>query len=112
MDKVTHYQDLLVAYLQEYAATPYANAPGLEKMLITDRENGHFQLVSTGWHKGAFSFDVLMHFDVRNGKIWVMQNWTEEEVAEEFVRRGVPAQDIVLGFVPEEGRVYSGFGVG
>lgn len=96
--------------LQEYAATPYANAPGLEKMLIVDRENGHFQLVSTGWQKGAFSFDVLMHFDVRNGKIWVMQNWTEEEVAEEFVRRGVPAQDIVLGFVPEEGRVYSGFG--
>ena len=85
MDKVNHYQDLLVAYLQVYAATPYANAPGLEKMLIIDRENGHFQLVSTDWHKGAFSCDVLMHFDVRNGKIWVMQNWTEEEVAEAFV---------------------------
>jgi len=112
MDKVTHYQDLLVAYLQEYASTPYANAPGLEKMLITDREHNHFQLVSTGWHKGAFSFDVMMHFDIRNEKIWVMQNWTEEEVAEEFVRRGVPSQDIVLGFVPEEGRAYSGFGVG
>lgn len=42
MDKVKHYQDLLVAYLQEYAATLYANALGLEKMLITDLENGHF----------------------------------------------------------------------
>ncbi|WP_353481783.1 element excision factor XisI family protein [Haliscomenobacter sp.] len=40
-----------------------------------------------------------------------MQNWTEEEVAEELLQLGVPAGDIVLGFMPEEGRVYSGFGV-
>lgn len=111
MDKIRTYQDLLVAYLSEYAAIPYANAPEIEKIVIADRDRNHFQLVSTGWQKGAFSFDVLFHFDIRDGKIWILQNWTEEEIADELVQRGVPPTDIVLGFVPESGRAYSGYAV-
>jgi XisI protein len=111
MDKLKKYQDLIVGYLEQYAAVPYANAPELEKVVIADRERNHFQLVSTGWVKGIFSFDVLMHFAIKNDKIWILQNWTEEELGDELMKGGVPSSDIVLGFVPEYGRALSGFAV-
>lgn len=112
MDKVAQYQNIIIQYLEEYAAVPYGNPTEIKKIVISDREHNHFQLVSTGWDKGTFSFDVLFHFDIQEEKVWILQNWTEEEVAEELVELGVPKEDIVLGFIPESARPYSGYAVG
>lgn len=111
MDKIAQYQELLINYLEAYAATPYANAPEIEKTVIADRTGSQFQLVSMGGDKGSFSFDVLFHFTIRAGKIWIMQNWTEEEVADELAAKGVPAQDLVIGFLPESARAHSGYSI-
>ena len=43
--------------------------------------------------------------------MWIQQNWTDIEIADEFVEKGIPATDIVLGFQPPYARPYSGFAV-
>lgn len=109
MDKVKKYQDVIVQYLEEYAAIPYANSPGIEKQVIADYQRNHFQLVSVGWNKGSFEHSTILHFDIKNGKVWVQQNWTELPVGDDLIELGIAKSDVVLGFVPEDVRSYSGF---
>jgi hypothetical protein len=51
------------------------------------------------------------HFDIKNGKIWIQQNRTDVELGEIFKSKGVPATDIVIGFLSEEYRALSDYAV-
>lgn len=111
MDKVKSYQKIIAGLLEELAAKPYGNAPEIERQVITDFQNNHFQLTNIGWHRGLYCFTPLLHFDIRDGKIWVQQNDTEIEIGDELVARGVPPKDIVFGFLPEHDRALVKFAV-
>ena len=41
-----------------------------------------------------------MHFDIKDGKIWVQHDGTEIGVANELVELGVAKEDIVLAYHP------------
>lgn len=109
MDKITKYQDAIIDLLQEYKQ---AGAPG-ETYLITDREHNHFQVLSAGWQdEDNFTMGILLHFFIKpDGKIWILANWTEDDVAQALVNRGVSKTDIVLGFHPKYVRQHTGFAV-
>lgn len=46
---------------------------------------------------------------MRDVKIWIQRDFTEEGVASELVDLGVPKTDIVLGFKPPDMRQFTGF---
>ncbi len=55
---------------------------------------------------------MQVHFHVKkDGKVWVLANWTEEDVAEALIKKGVLQQDIVLGFHPQSVRAHTGYAV-
>ncbi len=106
--KVKKYQVILEAFLNEEAAGK--TIPGIEFQVIVDTRNHHFQLVETGWYEKRFFHSVLFHFHIKpDGKVWLLANNTDILVAEELVKRGIPAPDIVLGFHPANVRQYTGF---
>ncbi len=111
MDKIKKYQDLLIAYLQEYGKIKPANMPDIESYVIADRENNHFQLLQSGWQDNRFVFTVVFHFDIKDGKIWFQRNITEREVVDTLMEQGVPKEDIVLGFRHPQVRPHTGFAV-
>jgi hypothetical protein len=49
--------------------------------------------------------------DIKNGKIWIQHNGTEDPIASQLVAKGVPKEDIVLGFHSPNRRQYTGFAV-
>jgi hypothetical protein len=53
----------------------------------------------------------VTHFDIKNGKIWLQQNLTDQNPAEELVKMGVLKDDIVLGLQPPYKRQYTYYGV-
>lgn len=112
MDNIKKYQDTIVEFLTSYAeeAIP-ANVTDFENQVIIDKENHHYQLLQIGWQGNRYIFAVLFHFDIKNGKIWFQINNTEREVVDELMAKGVPAEDIVLGFQPPYARPYTGFAV-
>ena len=96
---------MVTAFLEEVDKRPYANIPTVEKQLIADLERTRFQVISFGWENEDKLVNApLIYIEIKNGKVWVQQNWTEIEVASELVRLGVPRTDIVLGFVPAYAR--------
>ncbi|MHC5732600.1 MAG: element excision factor XisI family protein, partial [Nostoc sp.] len=44
-------------------------------------------------------------------KIWIQQNMTDVDLAQELLEMGVPKDDIVLGLQPPYKRPYTGYGV-
>ena len=54
----------------------------------------------------------IIPIDIRDGKVRLEYNGTDARIGEELVAAGIPRNDIVLGFQPEELRALTGFGVG
>ena len=79
--------------------------------LIFDTERDHYQWMNVGWEHLNRVYMTVIHFDIKNGKIWLQQNLTEENPAEDLVKMGVPREDIVLGLHPPYKRPYTDYGV-
>jgi hypothetical protein len=53
----------------------------------------------------------LVHIDIINGKMWIQRDGTEDGIANELVRAGVPKDRIVLGFRSPAIRKHTEFAV-
>jgi hypothetical protein len=46
--------------------------------------------MKVGWQGMNRIYHCYIHLDIIDGKIWLQQNWTEENMAEDLVELGVP----------------------
>jgi hypothetical protein len=67
--------------------------------------------VSLGWQGHRRFYTVLMHLDIKHGKIWIQRNETDELIAQELVAMGIARKEIVLGLQPEFVRADTGYSV-
>ena len=112
MEKISKYQEAILDYLNTYAREMYASDPsGIDTQIVADREGHHYELVRIGWRGKKYVHYCPLHFDIKNGKVWIQINNTEEMVGDELIKRGIPREEIILGFQPQYARKHSGFGV-
>ncbi|WP_375448616.1 XisI protein [uncultured Fibrella sp.] len=64
-----------------------------------------------GWLKNHRVHGASLHLDIIGDKIWIQRDGTDRPIADELVEAGVPKEDIVLAFYPENMRAYTGFAV-
>jgi len=111
MDKLTRYGELIQDILREYASyKPFYGQ--VESEVIVDAVQGHFELMRVGWHGQHRIHGCTVHVDIRDGKIWIQHDGTEEGIANRLVEAGVPKSDIVLGFQTPFQRRCTEFAVG
>lgn len=53
-----------------------------------------------GWKGLKRVYYTILHFDIKDGKIWLQQNTTDIDVGQELLEMGIPKEDIVLGLHP------------
>jgi hypothetical protein len=99
-------QDLLTRY-----SIGWDSSIDVESQLLFDREHGHFQWMRVGWRGSERIYHSVIHFDIKDDKIWLQQNMTDQDPAAELVEMGVPHEDIVLGLQPPLKRSYTDYGV-
>ena len=111
MDKARRHRELIEELLREYSA--YKPSYGeVEVETIFDPVQGHYQLVNVGWHGQSRVHGCVMHIDVKDGKIWIQYDGTEDGIANRLVAAGVPKDEIVLGFQSPFQRKHTEFAVG
>ncbi len=110
METLARYRELVQRILEEYAAIPYANGD-YERELVMDRENDRYLLLTLGWEGKRRVYYPVVHIDIRDGKLWIQHDATEEGVATDLMAAGVPKEQIVLAFYPLEARRHSEFAV-
>jgi hypothetical protein len=119
MANVDHYRQLVQDLLENYSKVDFNN-PDLETELIfgTQRvgaassQKNRYQVVHVGWSNKRRVYGCVLHLDIKDGKIWIQHDGTEGGIALELVDRGVPKQDIVLGFHSPFKRQFTEFAVG
>lgn len=114
MDKITVYQQYILSILERLSGSNVANTNlNIETQIVTDTNHHHYHLLRTGFDKDLVHiYSVVLHFQIKeDGKIWILNNRTDIDVAEELIEMGVPKTDIVLGFQPPQYRTYSGYAV-
>ena len=110
MDRVADYPTYIEEILRSYGQ--YTPAYGdVEVETVIDREQQHYQLLTVGWNKDRRVWGCIVHIDIKDQKIWVQHDGTEEGVANLLVEKGVPKQDIVLAYHAPYKRQYTGFAV-
>jgi hypothetical protein len=111
MDTREAYERAILTVLEDHL--PRIPQPGLQVTLVKDRENGHYQIVHSGWQQGTYSYGSVLHIDLTpDHKVVVLHNGTEAMIADDLHEAGIPKQDIILAFLPRYAQEASGFGVG
>ena len=64
-----------------------------------------------GWHGKQRDFGVTVYLRIKQGKIWIEEDWTKQGIANELLEAGVPFEDIVLGFQHPSKRSLTEFAV-
>jgi XisI protein len=112
MDRLTTYRTILRDIIDTHARLLGSRPePGIEVCAVTDDEHGQYQLLRVGWRNGERCRYTHLHVRLHGGKIWVEEDWTEEGIATDLLRAGVPASHIVLAFNPPELRADTEFAV-
>ena len=110
MDKLAKYRESIKTLLTRYVSDDVSDND-VEVQLILDTDRDHYQWINVGWQQFNRVYRCVMHFDIKDGKIWLQQNLTDQNPAEKLVDMGVPREDIVLGLRPPYKRQYTDYGV-
>jgi XisI protein len=105
-----NYPELIKKILKEHQRIAFQNL-SLEPQVICDTENDHYLLVYIGWDGEKPLYGCPIHVDIKDGKFWIHQDFTEYGVAAELMDLGVPKTDIVLAFRSPFIRQFTGFAV-
>jgi len=112
MDKLISYRDTIKKVLAEY--DDLANRSSKKKYetcLIFDENHDHYLWMSIDWINKKRINNTHVHIRIKNEKIYIEEDWTEEGIATELLREGVPKEDIVLAFHDPETRKLTDFAV-
>ncbi len=113
MDKVsTNYTRVIKDALTDYVSLVESSSNRDYAVIpVFDDEHNQYLVRKLGWTDKARISKTVLHVALRNNKIWIEEDWTEDGIATYFVNHNVPHQDIVLGFQPPIVRPYGEFAV-
>ncbi len=104
------WRDLLEQILQAYAGMPYRYGDVITYVVVS-RDRNHYLLMHEGWEGNHRVHGTIVHAEIRDGKIWIHYDGTEDGITDELVAAGVPKDHIVLAFHPPHVREHTGYAI-
>ncbi|MGK7955293.1 MAG: XisI protein [Crocosphaera sp.] len=112
MDNLKHYQNLIKSILIKYEKiSSQVPDPDIDEVLMFDDERSQYLWFNIGWKNEKRIKAISVYIRIKNNKIWIEEDWTEEGITTELLRNGVPKDDIVLGFHDPETRKLTEFAI-
>jgi XisI protein len=108
MDKLERYRNLIQKILEEYQQLGSRNSD-VESVLLFDPIREHYLLLKIGWHQDNRINRNVIHVRLKDGKIWIEEDRTEDGIATDLLQAGVSREDIVLAFHPPRLRQFTEF---
>jgi hypothetical protein len=109
MDKLEKYRNIIIEYLKQYEELEKKEL--ITTQLIIDKERDHYILLDLGWESNSRIYSTAFHFDIIDYKLWIQKDNTGLNPVEVFLEKGIPKEDIVLGFMPEHKRQFTDYAV-
>jgi len=110
MDTTLDYPTIVKTILLEHAKL-IPSYGEIEPHPLFDDHRQDYVLIDIGWNGARYVYGSVVHLQVKDNKVWIHYDGTEEGVADELVEAGIPKNHIVLGFRPPKLRPYTEFAV-
>ncbi|MBF2057769.1 MAG: XisI protein [Cyanobacterium sp. T60_A2020_053] len=110
MDKLKLYRQYIKQLLSQYNSMQKQD-DDYESQLIFDEIRDHYLWLDVGWDGYKRIYYTVIHFDIKQEKVWLQQNATDLNPAEDLIQMGVTREDIVLGLQPPYKRPHTSYGV-
>ena len=112
MDHLAHYRSKIKKILTEsHKLFTKSSTPNVEMLLAFDEERDQYLWFQVGWTSEERIKGISVHIRIKNNKIYIEEDWTEEGIANELLREGVRKEDIVLAYHDPESRKYTDFAI-
>ncbi len=112
MDRSQQYRSIIHQVLDDYYRLySQSENPNLETMILNDEIQDQYLLLRMGWDGDRRVNRTVIHLRLRNGKVWVEEDWTEQGAATDLLAAGVARDSIVLAFHPPHLREHTEFAV-
>jgi XisI protein len=110
MDRRADYSKLIKRSVDDWASyICRAQHNCVEIQRVFDDHSQNHALIYLGWENNRRVQKTALHLRIKDGKIWVEADETDEGFANVLLKAGVPRHDIVLAFHPPELRRFSEF---
>ncbi|MEL6381177.1 MAG: XisI protein [Cyanobacteria bacterium J06626_18] len=110
MEVLDEWRETLEKTLHYYAELPY-RFTNVATYVVVSRDKNHYFLMHEGWEGNRRIHGIVVHAEIRDGKIWMHYDGIEDSITEELVAAGVPKGNIVLAFHPPFIREHTGYAV-
>lgn len=97
METINELRDAIRSVLAEWEELPRMKSDW-HIVAVADTRRDRYSLHRVDHANDRYDTRLLAYFEVRDGKIWILTDNTEEGVATDLVRYGVPKHQIVLAF--------------
>ncbi len=113
MNKLAHYRLLIKKILTEYEqlASKTPNPSEVDSVLAFDEQRDQYLWFQTGWNDDKNIQGITVYIRIKNDKIYIEEDWTEEGIATELLREGISKDDIVLAFYAPKTRKFTEFAI-
>lgn len=101
MDRLKKYQTAIIKLVNAQAAIAQNSIDQTQTQAVLDTKNHHYLLLQLGWEEDVFLHHCLLHIDLKDGKVWVQQNWMDIDLEALLEAGGIDKSDIVAGFLPD-----------
>jgi len=103
MDKIDLYRSTIKQILTRYyemtlQAAIASDGSETEDRLALDEERDQYLWFRSGWEGNQRIRYITMYLRIKDGKIWVEEDWTNLCVVDDLLAAEIPKSDIVLGF--------------
>jgi XisI protein len=95
MDKITQYKKAIKEILEVLASRIPVNRPTLKKHLVIDDAKNEYILVSLGPNEVKYYYNVLVHLEIKDGKILIHEENIDPTIYERLMDKGIAEKDIV-----------------
>ena len=110
MDRIIQYRESIKTLLSQYNSVQ-KQSDDYESQLIFDEIRDHYLWLDVGWDDYKRIYHTIIHFDIKDGKIWLQENATDLNPAEDLIDLGISRDNIVLGLQPHYKRHHTNYGV-
>lgn len=98
MDKLDNYRRIISNILKKQAKFK-AGTGNIDEYAICDRETDNYILFNVGWHNsGRRQFGYPIHIRIKDGKVLVEWDGTNQSIVEQLIDDGIDENDIVWNF--------------
>lgn len=112
MDKLTTQRETVKQILSQYDRLDREQpSPGVESMISFDELRDQYIWLQVGWDRTGRTCGITVYIRLKQNKIWVEEDLTEDGITQDLLDAGIPKSDIVLGFQHPRDRSLTDFAV-